>query len=114
MLRCVTRALEGVDRGLASARQFFKFVLYYVVLSPEEKRRFLKALEEDQEFRYAVAGLLGLGEVLNELRRLREDFNNFVQRSEKSRREALEAERKTLETEREEVEREREAMGRGL
>lgn len=52
-----------------------------MVLSPEEKRRFLKALEEDQEFRYAVAGLLGLGEVLNELRRLREDFNNFVQRS---------------------------------
>ncbi|ABP51583.1 hypothetical protein [Pyrobaculum arsenaticum] len=52
-------------------------------LSAEEKRRFLKALEEDQEFRYAVAGLLGLGEVLNELRRLREDFNKYVEKSER-------------------------------
>ncbi|MEM0278188.1 hypothetical protein [Pyrobaculum sp.] len=52
-------------------------------LSAEEKRRFLKALEEDAEFRYAVAGLLGLGEVLNELRRLREDFNKYVEKSEK-------------------------------
>jgi hypothetical protein len=31
------------------------------VLSPEEKRRFLKALETDEEFRLAVAGLLGAG-----------------------------------------------------
>ncbi|AFA38467.1 paREP7 [Pyrobaculum oguniense TE7] len=52
-------------------------------LSAEEKRRFLKALEEDVEFRYAVAGLLGLGEVLNELRKLREDFNKYVEKSEK-------------------------------
>ena len=52
-------------------------------LSAEEKRRFLKALEEDAEFRYAVAGLLGLGEVLNELRRLREDFNKYVEKSER-------------------------------
>ena len=51
----------------------------YVSLSPEEKRRFLKALEEDPEFRYAVAGLLGLGEVLNELKKLRDDFNKFVE-----------------------------------
>ena len=48
-------------------------------LTAEEKRRFLKALEEDPEFRYAVAGLLGLGEVLNELKKLRDDFNKFVE-----------------------------------
>ena len=52
-------------------------------LSAEEKRRFLKALEEDAEFRYAVAGLLGLGEVLAELKKLREDFNKYVEKSEK-------------------------------
>ena len=52
-------------------------------LSAEEKRRFLKALEEDQEFRYAVAGLLGLGEVLAELKRLREDFNRFVEENQR-------------------------------
>ncbi|MEM2026079.1 MAG: hypothetical protein QXW94_07290 [Desulfurococcaceae archaeon] len=40
-------------------------------------------MEEDAEFRYAVAGLQGLGEVLNELRRLREDFNNCVKKGEK-------------------------------
>ena len=40
-------------------------------------------MEEDAEFRYAVAGLLGLGEVLAELRKLREDFNKYVEKSEK-------------------------------
>jgi hypothetical protein len=53
------------------------------VLSSEEKRRFLRALSEDEEFRYAVAGLLGLGAVLDELRRLREDFNKHVELEEK-------------------------------
>ncbi|MCU7788025.1 hypothetical protein ODS41_08885 [Pyrobaculum sp. 3827-6] len=42
-------------------------------LTPEEKRRFLRALEEDEEFRLAVAGAVGLGEVLRELRDLRRD-----------------------------------------
>ncbi|AEA11617.1 hypothetical protein TUZN_0114 [Thermoproteus uzoniensis 768-20] len=42
-------------------------------LTPEEKRRFLRALEEDEEFRLAVAGAVGLGEVLKELRNLRRD-----------------------------------------
>jgi len=42
------------------------------------KREILKLLREDEEFRLAVAGLLGLEEVLGELRRLREDFNTFV------------------------------------
>jgi len=50
-----------------------------VALSREERLRLLKALEEDEEFRLAVAGLLGLREVLDELRRLREDFHKFVQ-----------------------------------
>jgi len=36
-------------------------------LSKEEKRRFLKALEEDEEFRYAVAGLIGISEILKRL-----------------------------------------------
>ncbi|MDW8003598.1 MAG: hypothetical protein RMI04_02105, partial [Thermofilaceae archaeon] len=36
-------------------------------LTSEEKSRFLHALEEDREFRYAVAGLLGYGEVLKRL-----------------------------------------------
>ncbi len=53
------------------------------MLSSEEKRRFLRALSEDEEFRYAVAGLLGLGAVLDELRRLREDFNKHVELEEK-------------------------------
>ncbi|MGC9171005.1 MAG: hypothetical protein ACP5HD_09750, partial [Thermoproteus sp.] len=54
----------------------------YVALSAEEKRRFLRALEEDEEFRLAVAGLLGLDEILKELRRLREDFMTFVKMEE--------------------------------
>ena len=47
-------------------------------LTAEGERRFLKTLEEDAEFRYAVAGLLELGEVLAELNKLREDFNKFA------------------------------------
>ena len=46
------------------------------------KQRFLKLLKEDEEFRYAVAGLLGLEEILRRLDRheeqlvkLREDMN---------------------------------------
>ena len=60
-----------------------------MVLSAEEKKRFLKSLDEDKEFRYAVAGYLGIGEILKrldsleesmvklweEVRSLREDFN---------------------------------------
>jgi hypothetical protein len=57
------------------------------VLSSEEKRRFLRALSEDEEFRYAVAGLLGLGAVLDELRKLREDFNKHIEQEEKRWRE---------------------------
>ncbi|MFP3291284.1 MAG: hypothetical protein RXO30_02335 [Thermoproteus sp.] len=58
-----------------------------MALSREERLRFLKALEEDEEFRLAVAGLLGLREVLDELRRLREDFHKFVQMEEERWRE---------------------------
>jgi len=39
-------------------------------LSAEEKKRILKALEEDEEFRYAVAGLIGVSEILKRLDRL--------------------------------------------
>jgi hypothetical protein len=38
-----------------------------MALTAEEKERFLKALEEDKEFRYAVAGYLGVLEVLKRL-----------------------------------------------
>ncbi|PLJ78209.1 hypothetical protein [Infirmifilum sp. SLHALR2] len=47
------------------------------------KLELLRLLREDEEFRLAVAGLLGLGEILEELRKLREDFNAFVRESEK-------------------------------
>ncbi len=46
-------------------------------LSVDEKKRFLKALEEDEEFRYAVAGKLGLSEILQELKRIHEDIRKL-------------------------------------
>jgi hypothetical protein len=49
-----------------------------VALTPEEKRRFLKALEEDEEFKMAVSSTIGLGEILKELKRLREDFEKWI------------------------------------
>ena len=47
------------------------------------KRRLLSLLREDEEFRYAVAGLLGLDTILLELKALREDFNEHVKLEEK-------------------------------
>jgi hypothetical protein len=67
------------------------------VLSPEEKRRFLKALETDEEFRLAVAGLLGLGEILQELRDLRRRMDRYIRLSERRWREWRETWRKFLE-----------------
>ena len=66
-------------------------------MSSQLKQRFLKLLKEDEEFRYAVAGLLGLEEILKRLDRheeqlvklredmvkLREDMNRgfeFIER----------------------------------
>ena len=55
----------------------------------ELKSALLKLLEEDEEFRLAVAAKLGLLEILSELRKLREDFNKHAEESSK-RFEALE------------------------
>jgi hypothetical protein len=56
----------------------------YLAALRELKARVLKLLREDEEFRYAVAGLIGLEEVLKrldrheaELVRLREDMNRL-------------------------------------
>jgi hypothetical protein len=68
-----------------------------VALTPEEKRRFLKALEEDEEFRMAVAGTIGLGGILEELKRLREDFEKWI-KMEKKRWEAADKRFARIET----------------
>ncbi len=47
----------------------------------ELKSVLLKLLEEDEEFRYVVAAKIGLLEILEELKRLREDFNKLYQKS---------------------------------
>jgi hypothetical protein len=49
----------------------------------EFKKRFLELLKSDEEFRLAVAGLLGLDTVISELKKLREDFLTFVKEQEK-------------------------------
>lgn len=43
----------------------------------ELKKEFLKLLEEDTEFRYALAGYLGLSEILKRLDRLEEGQNKL-------------------------------------
>lgn len=52
-------------------------------MSAAVKREMLRLLKEDEEFRLAVAGLLGLDTILGELRRLRENFNRFIELEEK-------------------------------
>ena len=66
-----------------------------MALTPEEKRRFLKALEEDEEL--AVAGTIGLGGILEELKRLREDFEKWI-KMEKERWEAADKRFARIET----------------
>jgi chromosome segregation ATPase len=48
-----------------------------MALSAEEKKRFLKSLDEDKEFRYAVAGYLGIGEILKRLDSLEESMKKL-------------------------------------
>ena len=43
----------------------------------ELKKAFLKLLEEDLEFRYAIAGLIGLREILNRLDRVEEEIKKL-------------------------------------
>jgi hypothetical protein len=49
----------------------------------ELKKKILKLLREDEEFRLAVAGLLGMDTILRELKKLREDFQHFVREQER-------------------------------
>ncbi len=49
-------------------------------LSAEEKSKLIKALEEDQEFRYAVAGMLGYREILDRITSLEERFAKLEER----------------------------------
>jgi predicted nuclease with TOPRIM domain len=47
------------------------------------RQELLNLLRQDEEFRLAVAGLLGLEATLSELKKLREDFLGFVKEQEK-------------------------------
>jgi len=47
------------------------------ILTKEEKERILKTLEVDIEFRYAVAGLIGLNEILKRLDRHEEELKRI-------------------------------------
>ena len=49
-------------------------------LSAEEKSKLIKALEEDQEFRYAIAGMLGYREILDRITSLEERFAKLEER----------------------------------
>ena len=77
-----------------------------MVIDVEFKKKILSLVREDEEFRYALAGLLGLDTILFELKKLREDHNKlredfllFVKEQEKKWEEAFrrfEAIEKTL------------------
>ncbi|MCS7104904.1 MAG: hypothetical protein NZ954_04990 [Thermofilaceae archaeon] len=60
-----------------------------MLLTAEEKKRFLRALEEDREFRYSVAGLLGYEEVLKRLDSLAEEQVRLAQEQMKLREEQV-------------------------
>ncbi len=49
-------------------------------LTGEEKKKFLEALEEDDEFRYAIAGLIGFKEILARLEEHDRKFEEIMER----------------------------------
>ena len=55
-------------------------------LSPEEKARIIKALEEDKKFRYALMGLLGYKEILDRITKLEEKLARLEEESRETRR----------------------------
>ncbi|MEM4303396.1 MAG: hypothetical protein QXQ70_05815 [Candidatus Caldarchaeum sp.] len=46
-------------------------------MAADLKRELLRLLEEDEEFRYAVAGRIGILEILKRLDRLEEEMNKM-------------------------------------
>ena len=98
-----------------------KYFVGLLLLSMSElellKRRILRLLKEDVEFRYAVAGLIGLEEVLRrldrnerELVKLREDMNRGFERHDR----ILEKHWSEIQRLREELVKLREDMNRGF
>ena len=73
--------------GASYERILIKAKAFWLLMDLGLKEEFLNLLEKDKEFRYAVAGLLGLEEILRrldrheeELVRLREDMNKGFRR----------------------------------
>jgi len=62
----------------------------------ELKEKILCLLREDEEFRLAVAGLIGLDAILSELKKLREDFHYFMKEQEKRWGTTISAGRRTI------------------
>jgi len=52
-------------------------------LSAEEKQKFLRAVEKDREFRYALMGLLGFSELLDRFSRLEERQQRLEERQQR-------------------------------
>ncbi|OYT37226.1 MAG: hypothetical protein B6U89_07685 [Desulfurococcales archaeon ex4484_58] len=52
-------------------------------LTREEKEKFIRALEEDREFRYMLMGLLGYREILDRIIKLEERFVKLEERQQK-------------------------------
>ncbi len=55
-----------------------------------DRKNFLKLLEEDEEFRYAVAGKIGLLEILEKLREQNKKFNEILEELRVHRKKLLE------------------------
>ncbi|MGQ4891484.1 MAG: hypothetical protein ACP6IP_03245 [Candidatus Njordarchaeia archaeon] len=76
------------------------------------KKEFIKLLKEDEEFRYTVAGLIGLGDILREIKALREDFNKMLSRMEgmETRMDSMENRMEGMETRMDSMENRMEGM----
>jgi hypothetical protein len=56
-------------------------------MKSEIRKELIRLLKEDESFRYEVLGLLGIRDLMDELRKLREDFNRYIRLSERRWRE---------------------------
>jgi len=56
-------------------------------MKSEIRKEIIRLLKENESFRYEVLGLLEIRDLMDELKKLREDFNRFIRLSERRWRE---------------------------
>jgi hypothetical protein len=56
---------------------------YYIGVAIDIRKELIRLLKEDESFRYEVLGLLGIRDIMDELKKLRREFNRLIRLGER-------------------------------